>query len=264
MGMQIDINGLQKRFGDKTAVSIDNLRIESGELIGIVGNNGAGKTTLFRLILDLVKADAGCVMLMPQDAEVEAMAVAAQMGGNVNDRATETAMAINPAKSEEWKQFTGAYIDDGFLIDFLTPEEYFGFVGKANGLAPNETEKRLKVFATFMGGEICGQKKLIRSFSAGNKQKIGIIAAMLNHPQLLVLDEPFSFLDPTSQHVLKSLLADYNRATGATVLVSSHNLSHTVDISSRVVLLEHGSVVKDLPNIDRSAASELSAYFDVG
>lgn len=262
--MRIDINGLQKRFGDKTAVSIDNLRIESGELVGIVGNNGAGKTTLFRLILDLMKADAGCVMLMPQVAEAEVTANVPQIRSLADDRAAETVMAINPAKSEEWKRLTGAYIDDGFLIDFLTPEEYFEFVGKANGLAPRETKERIDAFTTFMGGEICGQKKLIRSFSAGNKQKIGIIAAMLNHPQLLVLDEPFSFLDPTSQHVLKNLLADYNHATGATVLVSSHNLSHTVDISSRVVLLEHGSVVKDLPNRDSSAATELSAYFDVG
>lgn len=262
--MQIDINGLHKSFGDKIAVSIDNLSIESGELVGIVGNNGAGKTTLFRLILDLVKADAGCVMLTPRVTAAETAETVSQIGGFFDGRAAETPMAINPAKSEEWKRLTGAYIDDGFLIDFLTPEEYFGFVGKANGLTLHETKERVKAFTTFMGGEIFGQKKLIRSFSAGNKQKIGIIAAMLNHPQLLILDEPFSFLDPTSQHVLKSMLADYNRATSATVLVSSHNLSHTVDISSRVVLLEHGCIVKNLPNKNHSAASELSAYFDVG
>ena len=241
--MNIKIENLIKCFGDKAAVDISDFNINSGDILGLVGNNGAGKTTLFRLLLDLLKADDGCVYMSPKSAE-------GVFG------------SINPAESEEWKAMTGAYIDDGFLIDFLTSEEYFDFVGKVNSLSKQEIGERLKLFDHFMNGEICGQKKLIRNFSAGNKQKVGIISAMLNNPKLLILDEPFNFLDPTSQNVLKHLLVEYNRRTGATILISSHNLNHTVDISTRIALLEGGVIIKDLPNVNKSAEKELEEYFD--
>lgn len=234
--MDIKVSGLKKCFGDKTAVNIDNLLVRQGEILGLVGNNGAGKTTLFRLMLDLVKADEGEVL--------------------IGD--------INPAKSEDWKRFVGAYIDDGFLIDFLTPEEYFEFIGKVSRLDKADVDATLDWCGQFMADEILGQKKLIRDFSAGNKQKIGIVAALLSHPQVVILDEPFNFLDPSSQNILKKMLTDYARETGAIVLVSSHNLQHTVDISSRIALLEHGVIVKDLPNGNHSAEPELESYFSVG
>lgn len=249
--MKISIDGLLKQFGDKTAVNIDHFIIDNGEIIGLVGNNGAGKTTLFRLMLDLLKADEGGVSMTPEIKQDSANVEAVLSG------------TINPAESEEWKRFTGAYIDDGFLIDFLTPDEYFSFIGKVNGLSKSETDSRLECFTNFMGGEICGQKKLIRSLSAGNKQKVGIISAMLNRPQLLILDEPFNFLDPTSQNALKHLLTDYNRETGATILVSSHNLNHTVEISTRIALLENGVILKDLSNENKHAEKELEEYFDI-
>ena len=175
---------------------------------------------------------------------------------------TNDSPLINPAESEEWKQHTGAYIDEGFLIDFLTPEEYFYFIGKVSGVSKNEVDERLKIFEHFMNDEVLGQKKLIRDLSAGNKQKVGIIAALLNKPQLVILDEPFNFLDPTSQNVLKHLLTDYNRETRATILISSHNLAHTIDISPRIALLEHGVIIRDLENQERSAEKELEEYFN--
>lgn len=242
--MEIQLEDIRKNFGEKTAVDISNFDIHSGDILGLVGNNGAGKTTLFRIILDLLKADEGKVSL-------------------ITTKTDGTTININPAESEEWKNMTGAYIDDGFLIDFLTPEEYFSFIGKVNGLSSQETTERIDRFSHFMNGEILGQKKLIRNFSAGNKQKVGIISAMLNNPQLLILDEPFNFLDPTSQNVLKHLLTEYNRETGATILISSHNLNHTVDISNRIALLENGVIIKDLPNDNKSAEAELEEYFDI-
>ena len=171
-------------------------------------------------------------------------------------------LAVNPAESEEWKQHTGAYIDEGFLIEFLTPEEYFHFIGKMSGISNQEVDERVSVFDHFMNGEVMGQKKLIRDLSAGNKQKVGIIAAMLNHPQLIILDEPFNFLDPTSQNVLKHLLTDYHEKTQATILISSHNLAHTIDISPRIALLEHGHIIRDLENHEHSAEKELEEYFN--
>lgn len=231
----ITLNKLQKNFGEKRAVDIESYTISQGDMLGLVGNNGAGKTTLFRLILDLLKTDAGNVM--------------------IND--------VDVSKSEEWKKFTGAFIDDGFLIDYLTPEEYFYFIGKMYGLKKEEVDERLKPFERFMNGEVVGQKKLIRNFSAGNKQKIGIISAMLHYPQLLILDEPFNFLDPSSQSVIKHLLKKYNEEHNATVIISSHNLNHTVDVCPRIALLEHGIIIRDIRNENNSAEKELEAYFNV-
>ena len=244
----ITITNLKKQFGENTAVDIDHFTINDGDILGLVGNNGAGKTTLFRLMLEADNGQVGYTFTAP--------------AGNGDASLPTATELINPAESEEWKQHTGAYIDEGFLIDFLTPEEYFYFIGKVNGLTNEEVDNRLSLFEHFMNGEVLGQKKLIRNLSAGNKQKVGIISTLLNRPQLIILDEPFNFLDPTSQNVLKHLLADYHRETRATILISSHNLAHTVDISSRIALLEHGVIIRDLPNEAGSAEKELEEYFN--
>ena len=230
----ITINNLKKQFGDTCACDIPSFTINNGEILGLVGNNGAGKTTLFRLLLDLLKADDGTVLID----------------------------SVNPAESEAWKQHVGAYIDQGFLIDFLTPEEYFAFLGKISGMNQAEVDERLGQFERFANGEVFGQKKLIRNLSAGNKMKVGIISALFRRPKTVILDEPFNFLDPTSQMVLKHLLQDYANETGSTILISSHNLQHTVDISTRIALLEHGKIIRDLSNNEGSAASELQEYFE--
>lgn len=230
----ITISNLKKAFGNTVACDIEQFTINDGEILGLVGNNGAGKTTLFRMLLDLLKPDEGEVALD----------------------------GINPAQSEEWKAATGSYIDEGFLIDFLTPEEYFAFIGKITDKTQEEVNERLKDFEKFAAGEIFGQKKLIRNLSAGNKQKVGIISALFNNPKLVILDEPFNFLDPSSQNTLKHVLTEYNKRTGATILVSSHNLAHTIDISTRIALLEKGHIVRDMVNADGSARAELENYFE--
>ena len=230
----INIANLVKRFGEKVAVNIDSYVVNNGDMIGLVGNNGAGKTTLFRLILDLLKADNGHVTI--DDVDV--------------------------SKSEDWKQKVGAFIDESFLIDYLTPEEYFYFIGKVYGLKKEEVDEHLKPFEQLMNGEILNQKKYIRNFSMGNKQKIGIISAMIHHPEILILDEPFNFLDPTSQTVIKHVLKKYHEEHKAIVIISSHNLNHTVDICQRIALMEHGLIIRDLSNEHNSAEAELEAYFE--
>ena len=232
MMIMITIDKLKKKFGETVACDIERLTIANGEILGLVGNNGAGKTTLFRMLLDLLKPDEGSVSYCIE--------------GNT----------INPAQSEEWKQHVGAYIDEGFLIDYLTPEEYFAFLAKISNIS--DIDEQLSHFDRLAGGEIFGQKKLIRNLSAGNKQKVGIMAALLGSPKVVILDEPFNFLDPSSQNILKQELKDYQVRTGATLIISSHNLQHTIDISSRIVVLEHGNIVMD--GADRQA---LEAYFMV-
>ena len=230
----ITIENLKKAFGQTVACDIPELTINDGDILGLVGNNGAGKTTLFRMLLDLLQPDEGAVTLD----------------------------GINPTESEVWKASTGAYIDEGFLIDFLTPEEYFAFLGKITNMTQEAVDERLKQFERLAAGEIFGNKKLIRNLSAGNKQKVGIISALFNRPKLVILDEPFNFLDPSSQNVLKHVLTEYNRETGSTILISSHNLQHTVDISTRITLLEKGRIIRDLPNHDGSTREELEQYFE--
>lgn len=230
----IKIKNLSKSFGDKVAVNIDSLSIAKGEVIGIVGNNGAGKTTLFRLMLDLYQATTGEVLNH----------------------------GVNVAKSEEWKEVTAAFVDNGFLIDFLTPEEYFDFLGSVRGIESSEVKSRIEQFEKFMNNEVLGQKKYIRNFSSGNKQKIGIVGAMLARPDILILDEPFNFLDPSSQIEIKRLLKQYNTDFGTTIIISSHNLDHIVDISGRILLMENGAIINDIANANSEAIDLLNNYFN--
>ena len=246
--MKIQIENLKKSFGEKVAVDIEQYEIRDGEMLGLVGNNGAGKSTLFRLMLDLVKAVGGRVLMHPSEDE---------QGQGIAQG------SVDVAQTEDWKDWTGAFVDESFLIDYLTPDEYFQFIGRISGRKQEEVDTFLQDFEQFMAGEVAGQKKLIRNLSAGNKQKVGIVGAMLLQPKVLILDEPFNFLDPSSQSAIKRLLQEYNRKTGATILVSSHNLQHTVDICPRIALLEHGVIIRDIENTDGQAAKELESYFEV-
>lgn len=227
------IENLFKRFGAVQAVNIKNLKIEQGEIIGLVGNNGAGKTTLLRLMLDLYKADTGSVKLKGEDVSA----------------------------SEKWKTFTGSFIDEGFLIDFLTPEEYFYFIANCHGLDKSVVDGRLAMFGKFMNGEILQKKKLIKTLSAGNKQKVGIIGAMIINPDLLILDEPFNFLDPSSQIELVRLLKTVNNELGTTMILSSHNLEHICNCATRILLMEKGELIHDVPNHDISVMDAIKKYF---
>ena len=218
--MEIKIQNLVKQYGKNTVLDIPELTIGPGELVGLVGNNGAGKTTLMRLMLDLIEATDGWV-------ETD--------GQRVDQDVT-------------WKSFTGSFIDGRFLIDFYTPEEYFAFIARAYGIDKDTLNSRLEEYQPLMHDEILGTKKYLRQFSEGNRQKTGIIGAMVINPKVLILDEPFNYLDPSQ--------------LGTTVIISSHNLSFVSEISTRILLLEKGRIIKDLPNHDGSATKELEEYFN--
>ena len=235
----IKATNLTKNYGEQRAVDIPELIIPDGTILGLVGNNGAGKTTLFRLLLDLIKATDGEVGLSKSD-DCELM---------------------NPAQCEDWKHFVGAYVNEGFLIDFLSPEEYFLFVGKVNDIPEETVKTTIEQYTEFLTDEIIGAGKLIRYLSAGNRQKVGIVSALLAQPKIVILDEPFNFLDPSSQNKLKKLIIDYHEKTGATLLISSHNLTHTVDISTHVALMEKGKIISFIDNIDGAANKQLDEYF---
>ncbi|MDZ7633931.1 MAG: ABC transporter ATP-binding protein [Bacteroidales bacterium] len=226
---------LTKSYKQKIVLNINELTVNDGEIFGLVGNNGAGKTTLLRLMLDLIKADKGEL------------------------RSGEHVIS----KSEKWKDYTSSYLDEGFLIDFLTPEEYFDFIAEEYGSTRELIASKLSEFSNFFNGEILGQKrKFIRDFSKGNKQKMGIASALITGPKVLILDEPFNSLDPTSQIILKQMLSDYNRKSGALIVISSHDLNHLTEICTRIAIIEKGLIIRDLRN-DGRALAELADYFSV-
>lgn len=228
--MILDIKNLKKIYGDKTVVNINNLRIGQGETVGLVGNNGAGKTTFFRMLLDLIRPSEGEVL---------------SKGENV-------------MQSDAWKNYTASFLDEGFLIDYLTPEEYFTFIGSLHNLSIADVQSFLTGYAEFFNGEILNSGKYIRDFSKGNQNKVGIAAALMQKPDILILDEPFANLDPTTQIRLKKLLKD--QKGNMTTFISSHDLNHVTDVCNRIILVEKGLVIKDF-HTDENTLKELEAYF---
>lgn len=227
----IRIENLSKKYSSKVALDIDNLSIQPGERFGLVGNNGAGKTTLFSLLLDLIRPTSGVVW--SKEAAV--------------------------SDSDAWKNYTGSFIDESFLIGYLTPEEYFNFVGQLYGKNPPDVSLFLEQFTDFFNGEILDSGKYIRNMSKGNKKKIGIAAALLGEPELIILDEPFANLDPSSQIRLKNLIREL--PPELTVLISSHDLAHVTEVCQRIVLLEDGKVIRDIKDAPERTLEELEAYF---
>jgi ABC-2 type transport system ATP-binding protein len=230
----ITVNHLQKEYNGICVLNIPALDIYEGESFGLVGNNGAGKTTFFRLILDLIEATAGEISLDDQPI----------------------------VRNDEWKSKVGSFLDEGFLIDFLTAEEYFTFVAKLHNLSKDDLSLFLSSMEEFFNGEILGTHKLIRDFSKGNQKKIGIAAALIGNPTYLILDEPFTGLDPSTQIRLKRFLNDLQKNRNITMLISSHDLNHITEVCNRIVILEKGLVIKDIQT-DEGTLGELESYFAV-
>ncbi|WP_111683167.1 ABC transporter ATP-binding protein [Winogradskyella tangerina] len=223
---------LSKSYNGTTVLNIEELSIPKGQSFGLVGNNGAGKTTYFSLLLDLIKPTTGNI--------------------------TNNSVVVD--QSEDWKPFTSSFIDESFLIGYLTPDEYFYFIGDLRGQNKADVDALTSQFEDFFNGEILGKKKYLRDLSKGNQKKAGIVAALIGNPEVIILDEPFANLDPTTQIRLKQLLKDLAEKQGVTILISSHDLMHVTDVCERIVVLEKGDVVKDLET-NPTTLKELEAHF---
>ena len=180
--MDINISQLTKKYGTKTVLNICELTLKNGDIISLVGNNGAGKTTFLRLLLDFLTPTTGEISFIYANGK-----------------------KLNPTLDEDWKRYTGAFLDKNYLIDYLTPQEYFNLITQLYEIPEYKKEEIFALFHQFIGDEILKTQKLIRDFSDGNKQKIGIISAFLVASELIILDEPFNFLDPSSQYTLKKI-----------------------------------------------------------
>ena len=230
----IETTQLSKKYGKVEVLNIASLEIPTGQSFGLVGNNGAGKTTYFNMLLDLIRPTMGSI--------------------------TNHDIVVN--QSEAWKNFTGSFIDESFLIGYLTPDEYFDFIGDLRGMNKADVKVFLTQFGEFFNDEVLGKKKYLRDLSKGNQKKAGIIAAMMGNPKVVILDEPFANLDPTTQIRLKKILKTLTENKEVTVLVSSHDLSHVTEVCERIVVLDKGHLVKDIET-SQETLKELESYFSV-
>lgn len=230
----IQVNNLTKKYNDSTVLNIQELAIPKGQSFGLVGNNGAGKTTFFSLLLDLIEPSSG---------------------GIINH-------TIEVNTNESWKNFTGAFLDESFLIGYLTAEEYFYFIGELRGQNKADVDALLKKHEDFFNNEILNTKKYLRDLSKGNMKKVGIIATLIGNPEVVILDEPFANLDPTTVNRLKKIVKELADNPDVTVLISSHDLIHTVEVCNRIVALNKGEIVKDIFTSEETL-KELEAFFAV-
>ena len=231
----IQVHNLSKTYNNGVKVlNVESLEIPKGQSFGLVGNNGAGKTTFFSLLLDLIQPSTGHI---------------------INNK-------VQVNTSEDWKPFTAAFIDESFLIGYLTAEEYFYFIGELRNQNKADVDALLAKHEEFFNGEILKSKKYLRDLSKGNMKKVGIIAALIGSPEVVILDEPFANLDPTTVNRLKKIIKELADDVNTTVLVSSHDLVHTVEVCNRIVALNKGEVVKDIQTSPETL-KELEAFFAV-
>ena len=228
----ISIQNISKVYGTAKVLDIEALEIPKGQTFGLVGNNGAGKTTLFSCALDLIQPSTGFISID----------------------------GIKVHESEDWKSKVAAFVDDTFLIGYLTPEEYFYFLGELRGQNKASVDEFLVQFNDLFNGEILKAGKYIRDLSKGNQKKVGIVGALIGHPEIIVLDEPFANLDPSTQIKLKNLIKIWSQDANTTFLISSHDLAHTTEVCDRIVVLNKGVVVRDAATSPETLR-ELEQYF---
>ena len=228
----IEIQNLSKSYKGVTVLDLEYLEIPKGQSFGLVGNNGAGKTTLFSCLLDLIQPTTGFIK--------------------------NNLVKVN--ESEAWKNHTASFVDESFLIGYLTPEEYFYFIGDLRDQNKADVDALLSGFSDFFNDEILNKNKYLRDLSKGNQKKVGIVATLIGNPELIILDEPFANLDPTTQIRLKGIIKEIAKDPNKTILVSSHDLMHVTEVCKRIVVLEKGKQVKDIITSPETL-KDLERYF---
>ncbi|HCT75677.1 MAG TPA: ABC transporter ATP-binding protein [Micromonosporaceae bacterium] len=207
----ISVSGLTKRFGQTTALDGLDLTVAQGEVHGFLGPNGAGKTTTIRILLGLLRADGGIATLLGGDPWRDAVSL-------------HRRLAYVPGDVTLWPNLSG-----GEVIDLL---------GRLRGgLNPKRRKELLERFDL-------DPKKKGRAYSKGNRQKVGLIAALASDVELLLLDEPTSGLDPLMEDVFRQVIAEETKHNGRTVLLSSHILSEVEALCDRVSIIRLGRTVE--------------------
>ena len=210
----VKLTSVSKRYGDITAVDYLDLDIKKGEIFGLLGPNGSGKSTTLKMILGLVKPDSGSVNVLGINVEDDAVAV---------------------------KRKVGYVPESPRTYEFLTGLEFLDFTGDVYGMAPDEKKKRIDEFVKALDLE--GREgDMISSYSEGMKQKVVIISALMHKPELLLLDEPLSGLDPKSARIVKDLLREL-ASQGVIAIMSTHVLEIAQAMCDRIAIMYEGRLL---------------------
>ena len=235
----IEIEGLTKRFGAKTAVDDLMLTVPRGKLFAFLGPNGAGKTTTIKLLCGLLRPDAGHIRVCGQDMSQSALAAKAKL----------------------------SYVpDQPYLYDKLTGREFLTFVGRMYGLEEGPFEQRLaELIRAFDLASYLDD--LCDSYSHGMKQRVVISAALLHDPEVMIVDEPMVGLDPRSARLMKDILRR-RAAEGVTVFMSTHTLAIAEEVADDIGIIHHGRLiargnVKELHALSRSGGNLEDVFLEL-
>jgi len=213
--MNICLENLNKAYSGEEVLTNLSLNVEEGQNFCLLGKNGAGKTTLINSIIDLIKPDSGSVSIGGKSMANQAKSIKAQLGIMSED---------NP------------------LIEQLSGYAYLRFVGALYGVPNSELEQRIESLTNFFFEDQDVLRKKIAGFSTGMKKKIALIGAVMHKPSLLILDEPFSGLDPIAAKTLIDFLRNYQNGKRV-IFLSSHDLSYVEKVATHIGVLNAGSIV---------------------
>ncbi|KRM12416.1 ABC transporter ATP-binding protein [Paucilactobacillus suebicus] len=229
----IELHNVTKKFGKQTALNHVNLTIQRGDIYGLIGRNGAGKTTILKSIVKLIQPSAGEIVLFGQSDG-----------------------------TEYFKQLkrTGSVIETPVANAQLTARQNLKYYCKMKGIVDkNAVDEALK----FVGLEDTGKKKF-KNFSLGMKQKLGLAVAMLNKPDLLILDEPINGLDPIAIAEFRNLLIKLNQTQKMTILISSHILEELYQMATRFGIINNGEIIKEVTKEEFEEQSKAYIKLEIG
>jgi len=229
MKYAVEIKDLCKQFGNLTALKDVNLSVKEGEIFGFLGPNGAGKTTTIRAMLNLIHPTSGSINILGYDS--------------VKDY-------------KELHKHIGYLAGDMSMYDNLRAEQYIGYMANLHG---DVESGQIAILAGKLQADL---KPRIKHLSRGNKQKIGLIAAMMHKPKLLIMDEPTTGLDPLMQEAFYELLAEH-QTNGGTTFMSSHNLSEVQKVCDRVGFIRGAELVEvsTVKKLRQSSMQEFEVRF---
>ena len=222
----LQVNGVTKSFGDVRALNGVSFSVEHAEVLGLLVPNGSGKSTLMKIIVGVLKPDAGNIQVLTTDVGADPIRV---------------------------KKIVGYVPESPRLYEFLTGTEYLDFVADVHDL--DADTKRQRISESLKALDLDGREnEMINGYSQGMKQKLAIIAGLLHRPQLLVLDEPLNSLDPRSARIVKELIHKL-RDDGVPTIFSTHVLDIADAICDRVIIMANGTVLEaGTPNELRTKA----------
>lgn len=207
----IEVNSISKAFGKTQAVQDVSFSVNSGEIFGLLGPNGAGKTTSIRIILDIFRPDSGTVQIL---------------GGEM---------------TEEKKNHIGYLPEERGLYQEIKLDQCLVYLATLKGLPTAEARKRVDSYIErFELG--ASRKKKVKELSKGMQQKAQLIATLIHEPQVVIIDEPFTALDPVNTQMVKEILRQ-ERDRGTTIIMSTHQMHQVEEMCDRLVLINHGHSV---------------------